>query len=167
MIHEVEKEVYNVLDQLNIPYSRTEHEATITCEEADKCMGHLTGIPSKSLFLTNKKKTDFYLVIMNGNKPLKIKEFSPLVGEKHVSFASEEKMLEYLNLTPGMVSVFGLINNKDHDIKVVVDTEILEEREKITFHPNINTATIEISVDDMFKFIEAMGNPLIKIPFPN
>lgn len=165
MVQEVEKEVYKVLDELKIPYSRTEHEATITCEEADKCMGHLTGTPSKSLFLTNKKKTDFYLIIMNGNKPLKIKEFSPLIGEKHVSFASEEKMMDYLKLKPGMVSVFGLINNKEHDIKVVVDTEILE-REKITFHPNINTATIEISVDDMFRFIEYMGNPLVKVEFP-
>lgn len=165
MIAEVEKPVYEVLNELNIPYMRVEHDATITCEEADQCMGHLTGTPSKSLFLTNKKKTAFWLVLMNGNKPLNIKEFSPLIGEKHVSFASEEKMVEKLNLTPGMVSVFGLINNKEHDITVVVDTE-LREREKITFHPNINTATIEIPTDDMYRFIEHMGNPMIEITLP-
>ena len=165
MIAEVEKQVYDILDQLNISYMRVEHEATPTCEEADKVMGALTGTPSKSLFLTNKKKTEFWLILMNGNKPLNIKEFSPLVGEKHLSFASEEKMVEKLGLTPGSVSVFGLINNTEHDVHVVADTE-LRQREKITFHPNINTATIEILTDDMYRFINAMGNPLEEITLP-
>ncbi len=165
MIAEVEKPVYDVLNELNIPYMRVEHEATATCEEADQVMGHLTGTPSKSLFLTNKKKTAFWLVLMNGNKPLNIKEFSPLIGEKHVSFASEEKMVEKLGLTPGMVSVFGLINNQEHDVNVIVDTE-LREREKITFHPNINTATIEIPTNDMYRFIEHMGNPMTEVTLP-
>lgn len=165
MIAEVEKPVYEILKELGIPYMRVEHEATATCEEADQMMGKLTGTPSKSLFLTNKKKTAFWLVLMNGNKPLNIKEFSPLIGEKHVSFASEEKMAEKLNLTPGMVSVFGLINNKEHDVNVVVDTE-LRERKNITFHPNINTATIEIPTDDMYRFIEHMGNPMVEIALP-
>lgn len=165
MIAEVEKPVYDVLNELNIPYMRVEHEATATCEEADQVMGHLTGNPSKSLFLTNKKKTAFWLVLMNGNKPLNIKEFSPLIGEKHVSFASEEKMVEKLSLTPGMVSVFGLINNQEHDVNVIVDTE-LREREKITFHPNINTATIEIPTNDMYRFIEHMGNPMTEVTLP-
>ena len=165
MIADVEKPVYEVLNQLNIPYIRVEHEATATCEEANLVMGNLTGTPSKSLFLTNKKKTEFWLILMNGNKSLNIKAFSPLVGEKHVSFASEEKMLEKLNLTPGSVSVFGLINNKEHDIRVVADAE-LREGKKITFHPNINTATIEIPTEDMFRFIEFMGNPMLEITLP-
>jgi Ala-tRNA(Pro) deacylase len=165
MIAEVEKPVYEALDKLHIPYMRVEHEATATCEEADQVMGHLTGTPSKSLFLTNKKKTAFWLVLMNGNKPLNIKAFSPLIGEKHVSFASEEKMAEKLGLTPGMVSVFGLLNNTDHDVTVVVDTE-LREREKITFHPNINTATIEIPTKDMYRFIEEMKNPWVEVELP-
>ena len=165
MIADVEKPVYEVLNRLNIPYIRVEHEATATCEEANLVMGNLTGTPSKSLFLTNKKKTEFWLILMNGNKSLNIKAFSPLVGEKHVSFASEEKMLEKLNLTPGSVSVFGLINNKEHDIRVVADAE-LREGKKITFHPNINTATIEIPTEDMFRFIEFMGNPMLEITLP-
>ena len=99
MIADVEKPVYEVLEQLNIPYTRVEHEAIATCEEADLVMGDLTGTPTKSLFLTNKKKTKFWLVLMNGNKSLNIKAFSPFIGEKHVSFASEEKMIEKLNLT--------------------------------------------------------------------
>lgn len=165
MIAEVEKPVYEILNELNIPYSRVEHKAITTCEEADEVMGDLTGIPSKSLFLTNKKKTAFWLVLMDSSKPLNIKEFSFLIGEKHLSFASEEKMLEKLNLTPGMVSVFGLLNNKEHDVRVVADT-VLREGEKITFHPNTNTATIEIPTCDMYRFIEYMGNPMLEVALP-
>lgn len=165
MILDVEKPVYETLDRMGIPYMRVEHEATASCEEADEVMGDLTGTPSKSLFLTNKKKTEFWLVLMNGNKPLNIKEFSPLVGEKHLSFASEEKMVEKLGLTPGHVSVFGLLNNTEHDVHVIADTE-LRERDKITFHPNINTRTIEIPTNDMYRFIEEMGNPFEEITLP-
>ncbi|MGN0311921.1 MAG: prolyl-tRNA synthetase associated domain-containing protein [Lachnospiraceae bacterium] len=165
MILDIEKPVYEVLDRMNIPYMRVEHEATASCEAADEVMGDLTGTPSKSLFLTNKKKTEFWLILMNGNKPLNIKEFSPLVGEKHLSFAPEEKMVEKLGLTPGNVSVFGLINNTEHDVHVVADTE-LRQREKITFHPNINTRTIEIPTEDMYRFIKEMGNPFEEITLP-
>ena len=165
MILDIEKPVYEVLDRMNIPYMRVEHEATASCEAADEVMGDLTGTPSKSLFLTNKKKTEFWLILMNGNKPLNIKEFSPLVGEKHLSFASEEKMVEKLGLTPGNVSVFGLINNTEHDVHVVADTQ-LRQRDKITFHPNINTRTIEIPTEDMYRFIQEMGNPFEEITLP-
>ena len=165
MILDIEKPVYEVLDRMNIPYMRVEHEATASCEAADEVMGDLTGTPSKSLFLTNKKKTEFWLILMNGNKPLNIKEFSPLVGEKHLSFAPEEKMVEKLGLTPGNVSVFGLINNTEHDVHVVADT-LLRQRDKITFHPNINTRTIEIPTEDMYRFIQEMGNPFEEITLP-
>ena len=165
MILDIEKPVYEVLDRMNIPYMRVEHEATASCEAADEVMGDLTGTPSKSLFLTNKKKTEFWLILMNGNKPLNINEFSPLVGEKHLSFAPEEKMVEKLGLTPGNVSVVGLINNTEHDVHVVADTE-LRQREKITFHPNINTRTIEIPTEDMYRFIREMGNPFEEITLP-
>lgn len=165
MIAEVEKPVYAVLDELNIPYSRVEHEACTTCEEADQFMGDFTGTASKSLFLTNKKKTAFWLIFMDDYKSLNIKEVSALLGEKHLSFASEEKMIEKLNLTAGMVSLFGLLNNKEHDVTVVVDSE-LRGNDKITFHPNINTATIEIPTEDIFRFVEHMGNPLVEIELP-
>ena len=165
MILDIEKPVYEVLDRMNIPYMRVEHEATASCAAADEVMGDLTGTPSKSLFLTNKKKTEFWLILMNGNKPLNIKEFSPLVGEKHLSFAPEEKMVEKLGLTPGNVSVFGLINNTEHDVHVVADTQ-LRQRDKITFHPNINTRTIEIPTEDMYRFIQEMGNPFEEITLP-
>lgn len=160
MITEKEKTVYEILDRLKIPYVRVEHPAVHTCEEADQYIEHLPGIRSKTLFLTNKKKTEYYLVIMDGAKPLDIKNFSELVNDKHLSFASEERMEEQLATSPGMVSLFALINNKAHNVRVAVDKE-LTDREFITFHPNINTVTIQISMADMFRFLEAEGNQVI------
>lgn len=120
---------------------------------------------NETLFLTNKKKTEYYLVIMDGIKPLDIKAFSDMAGDKHLSFVSEAKMEEQLATCPGMVSVFALINNKGRNVKVVVDRE-LADREYITFHPNINTVTIQISMADMKRFLEAMGNPVSFLPLP-
>lgn len=165
MMTEKEKAVYEVLDRMNIPYERVEHPAAHTCEEADRYIEHLPGIRSKTLFLTNKKKTQYYLVIMDGAKPLDIKSFSDLVDDRHLSFASEERMKEQLATSPGMVSVFALINNRAHNVRVVIDKE-LTDREFITFHPNINTVTIQISMADMFRFLEAMGNPVTTIRLP-
>ncbi len=165
MFTENEKAVYKILDQMNIPYERVEHPAAYTCEEADAYIEHLPGVRSKTLFLTNKKKTEYYLVIMDGIKPLDIKAFSDMTGEKHLSFASEERMEEQLSTSPGMVSVFALIHNQEHNVRVVIDRELMS-REFITFHPNINTVTIQISMADMKRFLEEMGNPVSFLPLP-
>ena len=159
MITENEKAVYEILDQMHIPFERVEHPATYTSEEADVYIEHLSGIRSKTLFLTNKKRTEYYLVIMDGVKPLDIKSFSDMVDDRHLSFASEERMTEQLATSPGMVSVFALINNKEHNVRVVVDQELMG-REFITFHPNINTVTVQIALADMKRFLVAMGNPV-------
>jgi Ala-tRNA(Pro) deacylase len=165
MMTESERAVYEVLDRMNIQYERVEHPAAYTCEEADQYIEHLPGIRSKTLFLTNKKKTEYYLVIMDGAKPLNIKAFSDLTDDRHISFASEERMREQLSTSPGMVSVFALINNRAHNVRVVVDKE-LTDREFITFHPNINTVTIQISMADMFRFLEDARNPVSLIRLP-
>jgi Ala-tRNA(Pro) deacylase len=165
MITGNEKKVHEVLDKMNIPYESVEHPAVHTCEEADEYIEHLPGIRSKSLFLTNKKRTGYYLIIMDGSKSLNIKDFSDMVDDKHLSFASEERMEEQLATSPGMVSIFALINNKGHNVRVIIDEELMDKK-FITFHPNINTVTIQITLGDMLRFIEAMGNPvnLIRLP---
>ena len=165
MITENEKAVYEILDQMNIPYERVEHPAVYTCEEADAYIEHLPGIRSKTLFLTNKKRTEYYLVIMDGIKTLDIKAFSEMMDDRHLSFASEERMKEQLSTSPGMVSVFALINNQEHNVRVVVDQELMS-REFITFHPNVNTVTIQISIANMERFLEAVGNPVHFLRLP-
>ena len=146
------EEVKEFLDKLNIKYDIVFHPAVFTTEEADKYIEGMEGVPSKTIFMAGKKDTTFYLFILDDTKRLNIKELNEIVDDK-LHFGKEEHLKEKMGLVPGMVSIFGLLNNKDHDIKVYIDKELSKEN-KITFHPNDNTATIFISISDMIKFLE-------------
>ena len=148
------KEVKNFLDNLNIKYDIVNHPAVFTTNEADKYIEGMDGVPSKTMFLAGKKDKNFYLFVLNDTKRLDIKKLNNLIGDK-LHFGKEDDLKQKMNLVPGMVSIFGLLNNKDHDIKVFVDKAITHEN-KITFHPNDNTATMFISVNDMFKFLNTL-----------
>jgi len=144
------------LDTLEIPFDIVEHPAVFTTEEADKYIEGKRGVRTKSLFLTNKKKTAFYLVFMDDEKRLDMKKFAEIVGEKHVKFASAESMLDKLGLTPGSVSIFGLLNNKEKDVQVYFERDIVGEV-PLTFHPNDNTKTLFVATRDLFRFLKNLG----------
>lgn len=150
------KDIYSVLDKLGIVYKKYEHPAVFTVEEAKK---HDTGNSShnKSIFLRNKKGDNFYLVLTLGSKRIDLKSLAIFLNETKLSFASPEKMMKYLGLTPGSVSPFGLINDVDKVVQVIVDEELLKF-EKQGYHPNINTATLIISTEDLKKFLNWTGN---------
>ena len=148
------KEVKNFLDSLNIKYDIVNHPAVFTTDEADKYIEGMDGVPSKTMFLAGKKDKNFYLFVLNDTKRLDIKKLNNLIGDK-LHFGKEDDLKQKMNLVPGMVSIFGLLNNKDHDIKVFIDKAITYEN-KITFHPNDNTATMFISVNDMYKFLNTL-----------
>lgn len=148
------KEVFKYLDNLNIKYEVVYHPAVLTAEEADKYVEGRDGVLTKTLFMTGKKKRRFYLFIMDEIKRLNIKKISELVQDK-LHFASEEDLMNKMNLIPGSVSLFGLLNNKEHDIEVYIDKDINKEK-IITFHPNDNTATIFISIKDMYKILDLL-----------
>ena len=147
--------VMDTLNKMNIEFEDVEHEAAWTTEEADKAIEGKEGVRSKTLFMAGKKDRRFYLVIMDDNKRLDLKKIGEIVGDR-LHFSSENQLQEKLNLVPGMVSLFGLINNKEHDVEIYIDKELLNES-IITFHPNINTSTFFIKMDDMFKFIKELG----------
>lgn len=144
--------VFDYLKELNIKYDVVYHEAAFTTEDADKYIEGKEGVRSKMLFMSGRKNRNFYLIIMDENKRVDIKSLNELLNEK-LSFASSEHLKNKLGLAPGVVSLFGLLNNNEHDIHVVVDKELLNES-IMTFHPNDNTATIFISMDDMFKVLD-------------
>ena len=148
------KEVKNFLDNLNIKYDIVNHPAVFTADEADKYIEGMDGVPSKTMFLAGKKDKNFYLFVLNDTKRLDIKKLNNLIGDK-LHFGKEDDLKQKMNLVPGMVSIFGLLNNKDHDIKVFIDKAITYEN-IITFHPNDNTATMFISVNDMYKFLNTL-----------
>lgn len=144
------------LNELNIEFQLVEHEPALTTEQADSFIEGIPGVRTKTMFLTNKKKKNFYLVIMDDAKRLDMNMFKDIVEEKQIKMASEETLFDKMNLPPGVVSPFGLLNNVDKDIKVYFDEEIVEE-ERMSFHPNTNEKTIFIATNDLFKFLENIG----------
>ena len=147
----LDKEIrtYDFLDKLGIEYQRIDHEAAFTmevCEEIDKTLGATI---CKNLFLCNRQKTDFYLLMIPGDKTFKTKELSHQIGSARLSFASPQDMEKYLDITPGAVSIMGLMNDKDNVVRLLVDEDLLKE-EWIGCHPCVNTSSIRVKTKDMF-----------------
>ena len=149
---EKEIETYNFLDELQVEYERVDHEAAYSmeaCEKIDKVLG---GKTCKNLFLCNRQKTEFYLLLMPGEKPFKTKELSKQIGSARLSFGTKEDMLELLNLTPGSVTVLGLRYDTDNRVKLLIDKEVMEAP-FFGCHPCVNTASIKIKGQDVFEKI--------------
>lgn len=143
-----EVRVYDFLDSLGIEYFRTDHEEANTmevCNEIDKVLGTLI---CKNLFLCNRQKTDFYLLMMPGDKPFKTKDITKQLGCSRLSFADSEAMLEYLDIKPGAVSIMGLMNDKDNKVRLVMDKAVVEE-DTIGCHPCVSTSSLKIRTDDI------------------
>ena len=148
----MEKEIrtYDLLDSLGIEYERVDHEATETmeaCAEVDKILA--PAVICKNLFLCNTQKTNFYLLMIREDKKFKTKEISHQINSARLSFAPPEFMEEFLDITPGSVSVLGLMNDKDNRVRLLVDEDILKE-EFFGCHPCINTSSLRLKVEDVF-----------------
>lgn len=155
---EKEIRVYDLLDSLGVNYWRVDHEAAMTmeaCEEIDRVLGDQTAI-CKNLFLCNRQATDFYLLLMPGDKPFKTKDLSAQIGSSRLSFAKPEHMEQYLDITPGSVSVMGLMNDKDKKVQLLIDEDVLKD-EYFGCHPCINTSSLKFKTEDLVeKIIPAM-----------
>jgi len=151
------KDIYAVLDNLDIKYEKFEHQAVFTVEEADKANINIPAKHTKNLFLRNKKKTKFYLVVLPAHKKFNLGVFAILINDKHLSFASPETLKHYLGLSPGSVSPFGLINDAEKEVIVYVGKSLLEAGQ-VAFHPNQNDATLVINSSDFKKFLKATGS---------
>ncbi|MDU7649698.1 MAG: prolyl-tRNA synthetase associated domain-containing protein [Anaerococcus vaginalis] len=150
------KMVENKLNELEIDFKIVDHPPATTTELADKYIEGHDGVRTKSMFLTDRKKKNFYLVILDDYKRLDMDRFKDIVGEKKVKMASENSLMEKMKLPAGTVSPFGLLNNEDHDIKFFMDKEIVDE-EIMTFHPNINEKTLFLKTKDLFKYLDNIG----------
>ena len=148
--------VADTLNELGITFHIVEHEPALTTEQADRFIEGIEGVRTKTMFLTNKKKRNFYLVIMDDAKRLDMDVFKDIVEEKQIKMASAETLNDKMMLPPGVVSPFGLLNNKDKDIHVYFDQEIVSE-ERMSFHPNTNEKTIFINTQDLFTFLKEIG----------
>ena len=164
----LDKEIrcYDLLDQLGVEYQRIDHEAAMTmeaCAEIDKV---LDATICKNLLLCNRQNTAFYLLMIPGDKVFKTSVLSKEIGSSRLSFAKPEFMEEYLDITPGSVSVLGLMNDHGHHVQLLMDEDVLKG-EYFGCHPCINTSSLRIRTSDLMeKIIPAMDHPARIVTLP-
>ena len=141
--------VYDLLDRLKINYQRTDHAEANTMEACNEIDAVLDVLICKNLFLCNRKKTRFYLLLMPGDKPFKTKELSGQHGIQRLSFASAEDMEKYLDIKPGAVSVMGLMNDTENAVQLLVDQDVLNG-EYFGCHPCVSTSSLKMTLRDVF-----------------
>ena len=161
---EKEIRVYDLLDSLGVKYQRIDHEAAMTmeaCDEIDRTLSEAQekGVAvCKNLFLCNRQETDFYLLLIPGDKTFKTKYLSAQIGSSRLSFAKPEYMERYLDITPGSVSIMGLMNDHENKVQLLIDEDVLKD-EWFGCHPCINTSSLKIRTKDLVeKIIPAMGH---------
>ena len=153
-----EVRVYDLLDSLGVTYQRIDHEPAMTMEACAEIDRVLDATICKNLLLCNRQCTSFYLLMLPGEKSFKTSTFSKTIGSSRLSFADPQYMEEFLDITPGSVSVMGLMNDKDHRVELIMDEDILKG-EYIGFHPCINTSSLRLKISDLMeKIIPAMGH---------
>ena len=142
-----EQRCYVFLDRLGVPYRRADHDEAATMELCRQIEQSLGCPICKNLLLTNRQQTDFYLLLMEGDKVFKTKYLSKALGCARLSFATDEQMLALLDITPGSLSVLGLLNDREGRVRLVIDRPVLQQPE-IGFHPCLNTSTLAVSMGD-------------------
>ncbi len=154
-----EQAVHRALDDLGISFERFAHPPVFTVEQALEHWSGIDAMHCKNLFLRNKKGDRHYLVVAEHATPIDIASVAARVGDAKLSFASPERLLAHLGLTPGAVSPFGLLNDRDKAVHVVLDRR-LRDAVRVGFHPNVNTATLVLTMSGFERFLAACGNPV-------
>ncbi|MCI5806210.1 MAG: prolyl-tRNA synthetase associated domain-containing protein [Clostridium sp.] len=161
----LEKEIrtYDLLDRLGIAYERVDHEPAMTMEVCQAIDEVLQATICKNLFLCNRQETAFYLLMMPDDKPFRTKDLSAQIGSARLSFAKPEYMEQFLDITPGSVSVMGLMNDKEKRVQLLIDEDVLNS-EYVGCHPCINTSSIRLLTKDLVdEVIPAMEHAYIKV----
>lgn len=150
-------DIYEYLKDNGISYQRYDHEAVYTCEQAD-CLDIPGGsAKTKNLFLRDRKGKRHFLVTVGADKSVDIKALETVVGAKGLSFASPERLERYLGLQPGSVTLFGVINDHEGNVEVIVDRDLFGY-DGMQCHPLVNTSTLVVSMGDIMKFLGLTGH---------
>lgn len=153
------EKVYQLLKDLSIPFEIIEHEAALTVEEMESVLPEMDAQVCKNLFLRDQKGKQHYLVVMAKEKPFNLKEFEAAQGLGKMSFASEKRLLKYLDVPSGSVSPFGLINDEAAHVIVYIDNA-LKTCKEVGVHPNINTVTVTLSSSDLEKYLKSLDHDI-------
>lgn len=164
---EKELRTYDLLDLLRIPYQRLDHSATATIEACHDVDKRLDIEICKNLFLCNAQRTDFYMLMMPGKKKFKTARLSKQIGSARLSFAGPEFMEQFLNITPGSVSILGLMNDHEKRVRLLIDKDVIDHHEYIGCHPCINTSSLKIRTSDLLeKFLPYIEHPYTLVELP-
>ena len=164
----LEKEIrcYDLLDKLGVAYQRIDHEAAMTMEACQAVDAVLDAAICKNLLLCNRQQTAFYLLMLPGNKAFKTSVLSKEIGSSRLSFAPGEFMEQFLDITPGSLSVLGLMNDKENKVELLIDRDILDS-DFFGCHPCINTASLRIATRDLMeKILPAVGHEARIVTLP-
>ena len=162
-----ELRVYDLLDSLHVPYKRADHDALPTIEACHEVNRLLEIDICKNLFLCNAQKTAFYLLMMPGTKKFKTAALSKQIGSSRLSFAGAEYMEQLLDITPGSVSVLGLMNDHENRVRLLIDRDVLENHPYLGCHPCINTSSLKIRTQDLLDVIlPAIHHPYTLVDLP-
>ncbi|MDP7477391.1 MAG: prolyl-tRNA synthetase associated domain-containing protein [Candidatus Peribacteraceae bacterium] len=157
--------IYDFLKEHDISYEETKHVAVFTCEQAEEHVSDMEGFHTKNLFLRDKKGNKHYLVVVGYEKSVDLKALAALLGESKLSFGSPERLMKYLQLEPGSVTILGIINDPDHEVEVILD-KAMWEADMVLSHPLINTATLSIAHEGIEKFLSETGHEFKVIDIP-
>lgn len=144
------------LTALNIPFDLYHHKAVFTVEESETVDANIPGTHCRNLFLRDKKKKNFLLVLQNATE-VDINKLPPIIDSARLSFGSADRLWEYLGVRPGSVCPFSITNDTDHKVKIILDKSMMET-DLVAYHPLINTMTITVTPSDLIKFIESTGH---------
>jgi len=160
-----EEAIYDKLDELQIPYVRVDHDHADTMEDCLAIENVLGAHICKNLFLCNRQQTEFYLLLMRGEKPFKTKYLSAQLGCSRLSFAGAEHMAELLNTVPGSVSALELMFDRENRVQLVIDRPLLSD-EWIGAHPGLNCSTLRLKREDLLRFVRAAGHEPVLVELP-
>ena len=158
----MKKEIYAKLDELEIKYKVLEHDEVFTADEFYSVTKDMPGHHCNNLFLKNSNNSQNYLVVVNHNKAVDLKDIRSQIGSSRLSFDSPEKLYELMKVTPGSVNPFSIINDINGEVEVLIDSDLLDGQ-NLNFHPAINTETFNISGDDFDKFLNDINNKVTKV----
>lgn len=162
---EAEEAIYDKLDELSLPYLRVDHDHADTMEDCLLIEGKLGAAICKNLFLCNRQQTQFYLLMMRGNKPFKTKFLSAQLGCSRLSFADEGHMADLLHTVPGSVSALELLFDTQGQVQLVIDSPLMED-EYISAHPGLSRSTLRLARADLLKFTAATGHEPVIVDLP-
>lgn len=144
------------LDELNIDYQLHHHEAVFTVEESEKIDAEISGTHCRNLFLRDRKKKNFLVVLQNATE-VNMKKLPPVIESDRLSFGSADRLWQYLGVRPGSVCPFSIVNDTDHQVKIILDKSMMEA-DIVNYHPLLNTMTVSLKPADLVKFIETTGH---------